>query len=719
MTARHSSLVMATLLALLLTPAAGVSASLSASDSVHFCLPFDDEQWRSEHPTPAAKRAADLNVGEPRTVRLIYFLPNDWPYRAEVVDSMKAVIVRSQSFYREQMQSHGYGERTFAIETDAGSRPLVHRVDGRHPFSHYDNTLGNAVIDELEQTFDLDANIYFIVLGTDALRQGNGQPAAGVGRWRTKNGGNLMVTNSFGSYLVSHELGHAFGLSHDFRDNRHLMSYGPSRNRILSSCAAEYLAIHTYFNTDSPTYEGVPPTVELISPNRYNPGTTSVSVQLQVNDPDGVHQVVLFGRGFGGTEVVACRVFSGQRETLVEFDFTGAIPSDDATGLADSPAHTLYIEALDVHGDLRIADFTLAEISPSNIATWQAHTDWVSSVSFSPNGKMIVSGSNDRTFKLWDAATLTQVATLEARSWVDAVSFSPDGAILAIASSDVVKLWDVKTLDLIDTLEGHSSSIFSVSFSPDGKLLASGSHDNTVRLWDVGTRDLIDTLEGHSTMVTTVSFSPDGTLLASGSHDNTVRLWDVSTRRIIATFKVLRFGVWSVAFSPDGAIIAVATISTVELWDVARSERIASIKEWGGVNSVTYSPDGSAIASAAHDKTVKLWDAATRRNLATFPHTAIVTSVSFSSNRSTLAAGVRDGTIALWDVAQYIAPASPDPDFDADGSVGLGDFLLFAVVYGLSRGDARYDARFDLDGNGTIGFSDLLIFGESYGKSTS
>ena len=152
----------------------GLSASVLAPpsahaspppDTVHVCAFEDYEQWRRDHPRPAAKPLADLNAGESRTVRMIYFLPSDWSYRAEVVDSMKTVIKEVQTFYREQMQAHGHGDWTFRVETDAQGEPLVHRVDGRHPFSHYDNTLGNAVVAELEQTFDLDANIYFIVLG--------------------------------------------------------------------------------------------------------------------------------------------------------------------------------------------------------------------------------------------------------------------------------------------------------------------------------------------------------------------------------------------------------------------------------------------------------------------------------------------------------------------------------------------------------------------------
>ena len=92
---------------------------------------------------------------------------------------------------------------------------------------------------------------------------------------------------------------------------------------------------------------------------------------------------------------------------------------------------------------------------------------------------------------------------------------------------------------------------------------------------------------------------------------------------------------------------------------------------------------------------------------------------SVSVSRAILAAGGRDGSVWLWEIKDYLAPPTPNPDFDGDGTVAFPDFLLFAGAYGLSQADAEYDERFDLDDNGTIGFSDFLIFGESYGKSTS
>ena len=375
------------LIGLVLSPMADISASSPPADSVHFCAFDSYEQWRRDHPRPAAKRPADLDVGEPRTVRMIYFLPSDWPYRAEVVDSMKTVIKESQTFYREQMQAHGYGDWSFHIENDAQGEPLVHRVDGQHPFSRYDNTLGTAVVAELEQTFDLDANIYFIVLGTDALRQGNGQPVGGVGRRRTKNGGALVVPDRFSFFTVAHELGHTFGLNHDFRDNRYIMSYGFDQREVLSACAAEFLSVHTCFNPDSPIEEGPPPTVEIVSSTRYQPGTTSVPVQLRVNDSEGLHQVGLIGASNW------CRGLTGDENAVIKFDYDGNFWERGFSNLSDRASHHLLIIAVDAKGNVSETQSTLVEISPYEIATLEGHRSMVNSVAFSPDGELLASGS--------------------------------------------------------------------------------------------------------------------------------------------------------------------------------------------------------------------------------------------------------------------------------------------------------------------------------------
>ena len=149
---------------------------------------------------PVLAATSNLNVGEPRTVRMIYFLPNDRPYRAETVQKMKDGILKVQTFYAEQMEAHGFGKMTFRVETDSHGEPLVHRVDGRHPESFY-----TPWPHEIEEAFDFSANVYFILF--DMLRAG--LPRGGN---TAKNGGYAWSGPGPGWEAMAHELGHAFGL---------------------------------------------------------------------------------------------------------------------------------------------------------------------------------------------------------------------------------------------------------------------------------------------------------------------------------------------------------------------------------------------------------------------------------------------------------------------------------------------------------------------------
>ena len=185
--------------------------------------------------------------------------------------------------------------------------------------------------------------------------------------------------------------------------------------------------------------------------------------------------------------------------------------------------------------------------------TLEGHSGFVFSVAFSPDSKLVASGSSDNTVKIWDAATGACTQTLEGHSdYVRSVAFSPDSKLVASGSYDkTVKIWDTATGVYTQTLEGHSGFVCSVAFSPDSKLVASGSYDKTVKIWDAATGACTQTLEGHSGSVNSVAFSPDSKLVASGSNDNTVKIWDAATGACTQTLENMDFSTFIASWPGD------------------------------------------------------------------------------------------------------------------------------------------------------------------------
>jgi len=231
-----------------------------------------------------------------------------------------------------------------------------------------------------------------------------------------------------------------------------------------------------------------------------------------------------------------------------------------------------YFDYLDALPLLKEAQQTFDQIPFVEFTTLTGHSGFVTSVVFSSNGKYLVSGSGDKTVKVYQTDGFKEIVTLTGHSnYVYSVAFSPDGRYLASGSYDkTVKIYQTDGFKEIMALTGHSDRVTSVVFSSDGRYLASGSQDRTVKIYQTDKFKEIATLAGHSGYVTSVAFSPDGRYLASGSQDRTVKIYQTDGFKEIATLKGHSKSVTSVVFSPDGSyLVSGSSDDTVKIWGKA------------------------------------------------------------------------------------------------------------------------------------------------------
>jgi WD40 repeat protein len=331
-------------------------------------------------------------------------------------------------------------------------------------------------------------------------------------------------------------------------------------------------------------------------------------------------------------------------------------------------------------GYLRLWDAASGQL----VRRLEGHTDAVTSVHFSRDGKRLLTGSYDATARLWNVETGELIRTFAGHDWwVWSAAFSPDEQRIVTASHDgsaIVWATDTGEPNAIPFLghrkDGNQTPVFAAVFAPDGRHVASGGLDNYVRIWDPDALQPFDygqaiagqkpppqpfvTLAGHKAAVHALAFSQDGKRLVSGSHDNAVIVWDAEAGAMIKTLRGHDGWVQACRLTGDGRLaVSASHDGRVKFWDVQGYEEARVLRghvlegHLDAVLAAAYSPDGRRVATASRDRTAKSWDASTGIELLQFRegHEFTTATAMFFPDGKRLLTTAIDNTTRIWDVA--------------------------------------------------------------------
>jgi RNA polymerase sigma factor (sigma-70 family) len=394
--------------------------------------------------------------------------------------------------------------------------------------------------------------------------------------------------------------------------------------------------------------------------------------ELRVLDADGGLQVAFSPDGkFLAATGIEVRLFD--TATWKEVRRWAGSPSPPREAAAFSPDG----KTLATVGDRSAAVHFWDVATGKELRPFGGHTAIVAWLTFTPDGRSLLSGSPDCSVRQWDLATLRERPVLTVRrGFLFGLALSPDGrriatGVLTGRDKSPIGLWDVATGKKLFELGQYNGSMRSLSFSPDGRRLAFGGKDKLVHLWDLTARKELRPFQGHTAEVDWVVFSPDGRTIASGEwvrrrdgNRVTVHLWDAATGR--QRQQLLVPSEELVTFSPDGRFLASGTDleddegadRDIPIWDVATGKEYRRLHgHQDAACGLAFSPSGRIFAAGGErESVIRLWELATGAEIGRFPaHNSGIFRLAFSPDGRMLASGGGDATILLWDMIERLS----------------------------------------------------------------
>ncbi|MBN1875578.1 MAG: CHAT domain-containing protein [Anaerolineae bacterium] len=287
------------------------------------------------------------------------------------------------------------------------------------------------------------------------------------------------------------------------------------------------------------------------------------------------------------------------------------------------------------------------------ICTLKGHKDKVITVAVTPDGQWAVSGSQDKTLKVWDLMTGAEIVTLIGHTdKINAVAIMSSGQRVVSGSQDgTLKIWNLTTGMEEQTLSGQKvGSITAVIVTPDEQHVVSGSKNGTLKVWNLMTGEEIQTLIGHTDAINAIAMMPDGQRVLSASEDKTIKEWNLMTGLEERTLGTHSSSVSAIAVMPDGCYaISASVLGDFKIWNLLTGKMIRMPGHTSLVSAVVVTSSRQQMVSASWDKTIKVWDLTTGKAECTlFGHTDKVTAMTVTPDKRYIVSASLDKTLKVW-----------------------------------------------------------------------